>query len=517
VWRACAWWRRRVEAGADPPHRSPPEDGGAGNCEGNELAGVEKTCLPTGARPTVPTMTASAAATQPTTPKLADLRDRVEELIEQFLDETPDHPEPADLEYDTASLLALLDLPPFAEVAGLVPSVAQRRGDPRAAALLETVAALAREPLAGQARAALDRLQASGVKSPLAGRVARVELSDARIIEDQAADRLLVVLRRPREREAQIAILVVEREETGGALIEALVTPPAPRREVRSVLREALAGVQDRTLAGEELGPRLQAAAARAAELELVLPHDVGVALPLIGRALGLEAGVFPRLVLEPPRGPLNIDPEDDEAFENLSEALLEQFDEEVLSSHGEDDPVFRGGDYVAGSMLHFKHGYGDSRLGHWTRADLEEYLLDHYPRKLSADDDLVACVPDCVGAFIRFLDERELLTGDTPAELESACRELRPRFERAARDRRGWGPAKAITTEMLAEGVDLGDERAVSAWMDEFNARPRAERDQVLPGIAGARPPAGAGRRDGRERRSKRKATRAARKRNRR
>ena len=69
----------------------------------------------------------------------------------------------------------------------------------------------------------------------------------------------------------------------------------------------------------------------------------------------------------------------------------------------------------------------------------------------------------------------------------------------------------------MLAEGVDLGDERAVAAWMDEFNARPRAERDRVLPRLAHAQPAAGTRRRGGQDRRSKRKATRAARKRNRR
>ena len=462
-------------------------------------------------------MTIGAASTQPETREIADLRGRVEELIVDFLDRAPECPEPADLEYEAASLLALLELPPLVELAAVMPELVERRGDRRAAGLLEALAALSREPLAGQARAALERLRAGGVESPLAGRVGRVELSEARIIEDEAADRLLVVLRRPREREAQLALLVVEHDETGGALIEGLLTPPAARREVRSVLRDALRGVGHRTLAGAELAERLRAATARAAELEFVLPHDVGIALPLIACALGDDPGAFPRLVFEPPSGPLDVDPEDEEGFEDLVEVLLEEFDEHARAAHGEDGPVLRAGDYVAGSMLHFKHGYCDGRLGHWTRADLEEYLLDFFPRKLSADSDLVACTPDCVAAFLGFLDERELLTGDPLAELESACDELRPAFERAAHDRRRWGPAKAITTEMLAEGVDLGDESAVAAWMDEFNARSRAERDRVLPRLADARPAPGARPRGGQDRRSKRKATRAARRRNRR
>jgi hypothetical protein len=429
-------------------------------------------------------MTIGAATSHPPTPELADLRDRIEGLVEEFLDAAPDRPEPAELEYVAASLLALLDQPPLAELAAALPKAAERRSDQRAAGLLEAVAALARQPLAGQAAAALDRLRARGVDSPVAGRVGRTELSEARIIEDEIADRLLVVFERPREREAQLACLVVEREETGGALVEGLLTPPASRREVRSVLRKALRGVQDRQLARDELAERLLTAAARAAELQLVLPHDVGIGLPLIARALGRDPGAFPQLMFEPAPGPLDVDPGDDEGLEDLLDDLLEEFDEYVRAAHDEDGPVFRAGHYVAGSMLHWKHGYGDGRLGHWTRADVEEYLLDHYPRKLSADDDLIACTPECVAAFLGFLDERELLTGDPPAELESACRRLGPRFERAARDRRRWGPAKAITTQMLAEGVDLGDERAVASWMDEFNARPGAERDRVLPSL---------------------------------
>jgi hypothetical protein len=385
-------------------------------------------------------MTASAAATQPTTDEIADLRDAIGELVEQHLDRSPDCPDPADLEYEAAALLALLDSLQHVELATAVPVAAERRGDSRAAALLEAIAALGREPLAGQAAAALGRLRERGLDSPVAGRVGRVEVSEARLIEDEAAHRLLVVIARPREREAQLAVLVVEREETGGALVECLLTPPASRREVRSVLREALRGVRDRRLGRDELAERLRRATARAAELEFVLPRDAGICLPLIACALG-DRSAFPRLTFESPRSPLHVDPDDQEGLEDALDLLLEDFEEHVRAAHREGGPVFRAGDYVAGSMLHWKHGYRDGLLCDWTCADVEEYLLDHFPRKLSAEEDLIACVPDCVAAFLGFLDERELLTGDPRPELESACRELRPAFVRAARDRGRWGP----------------------------------------------------------------------------
>jgi hypothetical protein len=461
-------------------------------------------------------MTASAAAPLPTPPEIADLRDRLEALVEEFLAQTPDRPEPAELEHDAASLLALLDQPPFAELATVMPTVAERRADPRAAALLEALATLAREPLAGEAAMALERLRARGVESPLAGRLGRLELSEARIIEDESADRLLIVLGRPRQREVQLAILVVERTETDGALVDGLLTPPASRREVRSVLRKSLRGVHDRQLTRDELAERLHNSTARAAELELVLPHQIGVCLPLIACSLGCVGGVFPPLILEPPPSPLDVDPDDEQGFQSLLDAALEDFDEHVRASHGEDGPVYRGGNYVAGAMLHWKHAYCDGRLAHWTRADVEEFLLDHYPRKLSAEPDLVACTPNCVSAFLGFLDQRELLTGDPLADLEAACGELRPAFERGARDRRHWGPAKTITAQMMAEGVDLADKDAVANWMDDFNARPRAERDRVLRPLA-TTVATKRRRGGGQDRRTKRKATRAARRRNRR
>ncbi len=84
---------------------------------------------------------------------------------------------------------------------------------------------------------------------------------------------------------------------------------------------------------------------------------------------------------------------------------------------------------------------------------------------------------------------------------------------------------ARALTGDAHGLGelhYDLpdADERAVEAWMTDFNARPRAERDRVVgpamdrmvAGAGPARRPSSAG-----ARRAKRKATRTARKRNRR
>ena len=57
--------------------------------------------------------------------------------------------------------------------------------------------------------------------------------------------------------------------------------------------------------------------------------------------------------------------------------------------------------------------------------------------------------------------------------------------------------PAKSLVHAMMAEGVDLTDQRALDAWIEEYNARPIAERDAMLgtargPGTTPAQPKRG-------------------------
>ncbi|MGH2399730.1 MAG: hypothetical protein ACRDF6_07775, partial [bacterium] len=66
---------------------------------------------------------------------------------------------------------------------------------------------------------------------------------------------------------------------------------------------------------------------------------------------------------------------------------------------------------------------------------------------------------------------------------------------------------------------IDPTDQDALDAWMEDFNARPRSERDRVM-GPAADRMLAGAAPRSGGRgapKRGKRKAAKAARRRNRR
>lgn len=79
-------------------------------------------------------------------------------------------------------------------------------------------------------------------------------------------------------------------------------------------------------------------------------------------------------------------------------------------------------GDFVGSTMLDWKGGYADGYLGRWTRIDLAEFLLEWFPRKVSVQEEMLGDVVDCAIAFLRFLDDRDSLSGEPLDVLEEAC-----------------------------------------------------------------------------------------------
>ena len=130
-------------------------------------------------------------------------------------------------------------------------------------------------------------------------------------------------------------------------------------------------------------------------------------------------------------------------------------------------------------------------------------------------------CNPDCASAFLEFLHTQGSLSGEPLDQLEQACHALRVEFLERARDESRWGMAKSLVMQMFAEGVDPSAPGAMDAWMADFNARPAEQRnasvgpatDRMIhaakPGPATSHAP--------KQRAKRRKAQRAARKRNRR
>jgi hypothetical protein len=111
-----------------------------------------------------------------------------------------------------------------------------------------------------------------------------------------------------------------------------------------------------------------------------------------------------------------------------------------------------------------------------WTAPALMECLTEDVPRKISADEDYFALIPDAIVTVLEYAgDSGELRTGRDLARLvASQAREIR----RAARDPMRWGMAKTLVMAAQAEGVDHTDRLAMEEFFDRWNecAAPPAE-----------------------------------------
>lgn len=164
--------------------------------------------------------------------------------------------------------------------------------------------------------------------------------------------------------------------------------------------------------------------------------------------------------------------PEDEEAFNAARDELIEAF-----RSGAETDAE----SFVASTMLDYKWGYADGRILQWTRPDLEDLLLGHFPRKVAIDEeDILRVVPE-IGDFLQFLQRTNRLTGDSLPDLLDELNVLRQDFATAMQDPANFGMAKSVFAQMQAEGVDILQPGAVDRWIEDFNARPFETRDAIL------------------------------------
>ncbi len=118
---------------------------------------------------------------------------------------------------------------------------------------------------------------------------------------------------------------------------------------------------------------------------------------------------------------------------------------------------------------------------GQWTPADVVEVLFSTFPAKIMWEPDELAELPDAAAEFLRFLADRFPLMADEYEALAEGVACSAAQFVSVMSDENNWGLGKRMWSTAEAEGVALGDQASMDAWMEEFNQRPRFERDQVL------------------------------------
>ena len=174
----------------------------------------------------------------------------------------------------------------------------------------------------------------------------------------------------------------------------------------------------------------------------------------------------------------LEFGPDDEDRFFVARDELMERF-ERWLDAQGR--PVELRADVEL--VLGFKWGYLDGHLGRWRTTDLDELLLELYPRKVVADRELAELAVPAVAGLLEFLDEQGLLAPDSDPlpRLLARLEALRGPFLEALGDSTRYGLGKSLFGAMMADGVDLDDDAAVGGWVEDFHAGSREERDQVL------------------------------------
>lgn len=160
----------------------------------------------------------------------------------------------------------------------------------------------------------------------------------------------------------------------------------------------------------------------------------------------------------------MRFEPEDEEAFHARRDELGEQF-AGWLNTH--DVP---GDPDDAGLLMDWKWGYGDGALDHWRIADVDEFLLEWCPRKLSADPQDCAGIPATVAAFVEFLAHTGTLAGgDPPSRIRAHCERSRNRFVEEMGNPANFGMAKSL----FAGAGGIGPDRPRTAGeLDEVLAR---------------------------------------------
>ena len=406
--------------------------------------------------------------------------------------------DPTELELLAARLVppALLQDGPPGAVAELVAVVAETKGG---RSLLRALAAAAPPPvstLAGEALAALGEGPLT-VAAQRAGTLApeRAFLLDA----DEPVTSVMFHCRRPGGDECFVLGFTFEWPATRGAIKDAFAGTMLPGTELEAALLEP-ARTQEIEISEIPLADaveRVAQGARRCARVGFGPDRDALPAVTLLLRASRVpDADELVATLIGLPALPDLLDGGlDEELDEDEPERDEEELRAELdrLAAALEDwcadqdfDEEFGGLVCYAGdTMADFRTWYADGDPTGWNAVDLGEYLLDFVPRKVGLDDDRLARFPEAVAEVLRFLGETGRLDPLTVKFLADAATSVSERFVDRASDPRNFGPAKAITQAMLADGVDLSDQRAIDGWIAAYNSLPEQERHLRVPALA--------------------------------
>ncbi len=342
-----------------------------------------------------------------------------------------------------------------------VVTAAERRQDAAGLAVMEALAAVADQELAAMAGAAAARLRALGIPSVgWSAELGSVAFEGAWVMTDVFGDH-----------EAYFATFRYPGREPH--VVNALYD-----RAMGEIIKDGFVGYgledpRDRAAAepGVSVDDADEATMARRvvdaiASGDLYLDNDW---TPEFKQCRALILARMRSLPMAPPIEP------PDQPGDAARKALIEEF----LASGLVAD--LNEADIIASHALDYSCDYLGDDAFRWSPIVIEQFMLDYLPRKISLNLGQVRQTPLVLRGWVRFALTKRGLEERWIAETERAVGRFAKEFRRAMTDSADFGPAKALATAMLADKVDFLDQAAVDRWINEFNARPLAERDQLL------------------------------------
>lgn len=137
----------------------------------------------------------------------------------------------------------------------------------------------------------------------------------------------------------------------------------------------------------------------------------------------------------------------------------------------------------VEAEVLQYKWRYLEGSLTKWVLGDLDELFLGVYPARVIVGDSEYDEILTTAASYLEFLGDAWLLddSSDGIEVLLQRCEQLRVPFRTAMLDTTRFSPGKRLWTRAAEMGVDPTDERAVQAYIANFNALSWEERGAIL------------------------------------
>lgn len=345
--------------------------------------------------------------------------------------------------------------------AGLVDAIEKAEGEDQQA-VLRALAAVAPAPIGPAARARADKLATRGVADPpWALEIGMPEFVDAWMTEDPYGDQRAYFARFRYAGADPHTVTALYDVNLGG------------------IVKDALAGYTKGNLRSVSVPEEMQRRDVEPPAMASEILAGIGMGDTYVDndwtedfkKTRALLAARMIRLVDEPPQVPPELEPPPDK----IRTEFIEDF---MRSEHA---TRLEAEDSIVHHALAFRCDYSDGDPLRWSPIGVELFMMDYLPRKVSLDAVEIRNTPSVLKAWARFALARKGLEERWITETEAAVDRWAAAFKKEATNPDNFGPAKAIGQAMMADAVDLTDQRSVDRWIEEFNQRPFEERDEFL------------------------------------